>query len=712
MTAHSPCKRTAPFLHRNWLKGVKALQESSVMGSIISAPRHKLPHGEGDGRPTKRRRIASPDPRDIDHLVVSPHMSEPGLTLRIEVLKILHKDSKKVKSYQGTAAPRDVLTTKARCKVTIFDMSSPSPQVLHCQSQMCDLTTFKNPVGPHRIARVDLPRPFYVTQDSIMINRPDDGGFNLSDSYQLLIEFEAANAAHWPPLNSQDFGIPTESLYPPWGTAEHWIMSSKFDKVYGRLKNPLSLSARYPSDQSSYQTNYLMDIDLKWTAGFKAFQRLEKGSKHCITAADPDCDMYNDTAVSSIEDGITAVNDVNNHITTDESPVDLDDDFAGDNTPSRSLRAREKNKVYNLKVLSDQQLGRERKQPEPSLDGAVNEGRVQYLLPPDQPVSLDYYRCINCGAYHESMDQLQLHLETSHPTYEYMLDTTSQGPVFRVSALPETTVSPQKIHQLRRSMKPFNIQTILSGDQDWLTSRLGSEIDEPFKSPTRPASDRITTGSPGAKAPKPLMRRPEKAKRRKALVPSISQPLFHPISKAILKPGQDVPQTAPDNTWLIQKHRESISDFSDVTLAEKEYIWEWDGYILRQNITSGAYFARAWLNFVEEKASWLVDVEHRMLEFGKHSSVLLARNALDDGVMQLAFQHINDARTKGAQRENQHNEGTGLEAKDRSPKQSPRVSQIRKGANGCTVCQLPVLGPRLLVCSDTVRPNSLKLSSS
>lgn len=665
---------------------------------------HKLPHGGShDGPPPKRRRISSPDSLDMDRLVASPRMSESGSTLRIEVLKILHKDSKRVKTYYGETPP-DFFNTKARCKVTIFDMSSGPPQVLHCQSQLCDLITFQNPAGPYRIARVDLPRPFFVPHESILINRPDDGGFDLSDSYQLVIELEAANETNWPPLDEQDFGIPLQSLYPPWGTTRQWILSSTFDSVFGRLKHPLSLSARYPSDQSSYQTNYVMSVDLRWTAGFKALRRLEKGSMGCINAIDPDVDMYSDSVLGQpCENG---ANGVNGHI-HGESLHDQDDELTGDQTPSRSLRTREKNKIYNLKVLSDQAIGREKKQRGRNLNPETNDGRVQYILPTDQPISLDYHRCVSCGAYHDSMDQLQLHLQSSHPAYNYILESTSQGPLFRVSSLREPTVSPHKAIHLGRATKPFNLQTLISGDQSWALSRLGLDADEVFKSPTKSFLDRVQSGSPVAKPPKLPLRRPVKAtKISKVLVPKIPQPLFHPISKAKLKPGQEVPQNVLDSTWLIQRHRESIAEFSDVTAAEKEYIWEWDGYILQQNITSAAYFSRNWLGFVEEKASWLSGKDHRMLEFGKHASVLLARDALDDEDLQQAFKYINEARAKLTHGQTQQTETSGIDgqAKDMaSTKQSLKVSQIRKGANGCTVCQLPVLGPRLLLCANVVR---------
>ncbi|EQL04130.1 Zinc finger domain-containing protein, PHD-finger [Ophiocordyceps sinensis CO18] len=733
MTVHSPRQRTAPFLHRTWLKGVQALQESSVMGSIISSSMHKVSHpADSDGtRPAKRRRLSSPDSFDTDRLIASPPMSESGSTLRIEVLKILHKDSKKVKSYQGAAGiPRDLVTSKARCRITIFDLSCGPPQVLHCQSQLCDLITFKNPVGPHRVARVDLSRAFYVPSDSILINRPDDGRFDLSDSYQLLVELEAARAASWPPLDSRDFGIPTTSPFSPWASSQPWVMSTRFDSVVGRLKHPLSLSTRSPSNPATFQTDYVMDVDLRWTAGFNAFRRPDKDSKPCITAIDPDVDPYRDANFEHVQDD--DANGTNGHLIGDhghlvgdnghlvgdngqlfgdnghlfgESSHEQDDDFLHDQTPSRSLRTREKTKVYNLKVLSDQAQGRDHKRRGRSASATITEGRVHYLLPSDQPVCLDFFRCVSCGAYHESMMQLQLHLQTTHPTYEYVLETTSQGPPqFRVSAPRESFVSPIKTYQLGRQVKPFDLPTLAAGDLSWVTSRLGPENDEPFRlSPPRSLVDRLQSGSPVSRASKTATpRRTPKPKTSKTLVPVIAQPLFHPISKALLVPGQEVPETVPDDTWLIQKHQESIGDFSDVTVAEKEYIWQWDAYILRKNLTSVAYFPREWLGFVKEKAAWLVSEERRMLEFGKHSSVLLARDVLNDKAIKKAFFYIEDARAEMRRLgHGQSDAPWNPETTDVATKQSPKSSQIRKSASGCIVCQLPVLGPMLLVCSNT-----------
>ncbi|UNI16198.1 hypothetical protein JDV02_002658 [Purpureocillium takamizusanense] len=701
MTVHSPYQRTAPFLQRNWVKVHKPLHESSVMGNIMASPTHKGPQlSATDGRrPAKRPRISSPDSFDVGSLIAAPHTTDTGSVLRIEVLKVLHRDSKKVRSAQGAVIPRDVLTTKAACRITIRDVSSAFPRVLHCQSQLCDLTTYKNPVGPHRVARVDLPRPFYVPQESILVTRPNDDRYDLSDKYELLVELESANdGVRWPPLHPQtDFGISVNAF----DSSQFSILSSHFDSIFGRQRQPLEFAPGYPSDRFAVPTNYIMDIDLKWGSGLKSLKHIDKDSKPCITAIDPDADPYGDINFEHPADDVANGIDGINGLSNGDASHDHDDDLRGDQTPSRSLRTREKSKNYNLKVLSDQAQGRERRRRARIANHTVNEGRVQYLLPSDQPVCLDFYRCVNCGAYHESMPQLQLHLKMNHPAYEYVLETMSQGPQFRVSAVRAMPTTPSRI--ATRQPQVFNIPSFSAGDLPSVSARAAQDEDL-LRSPSIKAqANRPASGSPAPKLSKLPGRGVVKSKERKVLVPNISQPLFHPISKATLQPGQEVPETVPDDTWLIQKHQESIGEFTDVDATEKEYIWEWDGFILRKNITSAAYLPRAFLDFVEAKAVWLVAENHRMIEFGKHCSVLLARDLLDNETMKRAFTYIRSARaTKTSSSDGQTSEADSSWGGDGAPRQSPRSTQIRKSSSGCSVCQLPVLGPTLLLCSNKV----------
>lgn len=186
------------------------------------------------------------------------------------------------------------------------------------------------------------------------------------------------------------------------------------------------------------------------------------------------------------------------------------------------------------------------------------------------------------------------------------------------------------------------------------------------------------------------------------LVPVTKQPLYDPLSKAELVPGTEVRQPFADDTWLIQKHRDTVHDYSDVNPAEKEYMKEWDAFIIKKRISSDAYVARAFSEFVKEKAYWLVASQSRVEEFGKHLSVLTARAALDDQTIQDAVSRVQDAR-------GQKPLVPGKEKDKDKLKESPKEAQYRS-SKGCAVCGRPVRGPSILICANEVSLDSLPKS--
>ncbi|KAI5457264.1 hypothetical protein BGZ63DRAFT_364579 [Mariannaea sp. PMI_226] len=710
-------QRTAPFLQENWLNGVNNAAKRSAMGGGLSTPKRQqqfndMRHVETDERgapPSKRRRMSSPDSLVMEDLIASPGGSQTRPTLRIEVFKVLHKDSKKVRAFQSAIQARDVLTTKGRCRITVYDMTTSCHRVLHCESQACDIFTYKNPVGPHRIARIELPRAFYVPEESILVNRIDENVVDFPDVCKLVVQLESASKGQWPPLETHDFGIPAGDQGPLADTPKRqWIMTSEFTEIFGRCRKPVHLSSSQRPDETLRLTDYIMDVDLSWSSGFRAYRRIEKGSLPCITAIDPEAEIYATQRFEphlepNFDDELNgATNGINGHYHEDNSSHEAEDDMMmeGDQTPSRSLRVRESNKIYNLKVLSDQAQGRERKRRARAGQATTSEGRVTYFLPTDQPVALDSYRCIACGWGHKTMALLQLHLQSCHSDYECILEMTSQGPQFRVSSRPEpVSVSPSKTFRLARPLKPFCLQLWAPGDHSY-ENRLTDIDQEDVRSPDKSSTSRQLFGPSAAQLVEQENRPPPK--KRKVLIPETGQPVFDPVSKVRLKPGDEVPIAPKDNDWLIHKHRENIAEFSDVTPAEKEYVCKWDAYILQQHLTSSAYFPRAWVSFIRDHAAWLASSKQRMLEFAKHSSYLLARDLLDDAMINTAFGCINAERSKFKSNANGEQRPNGVNCEqtpDATPSQSPRAAQIRKNKNGCAICQLPVLGPRMLLCS-------------
>jgi hypothetical protein len=687
-------QRQLPFLKRNIARAVNAF--SGAFGSpVLGRGENGIVVTEDGQHPRKRRRLSTPD-HDLDKLIIaSPKSSDSRHMLRVEILRCHHKDSKKVRPSFG-AVVADA-TTRANCRVTISDMTLGRPRVLHCDSQTCNVITFKNPAGPRRVARVELPRPFYVPRDSLLVNRLDDATYDLADTYKLSVEIESADGANWPPLNGEDLGELSSSRLIQ-SSSRYWVFSSTFDKLYGRLKEPLVLTARTGLGESSTKTDYEMDVDLQWSSGYLALKRLQNGSKPCINAIDPDSPKTNGHREAPDDEIMEDVGD----------DVDDADGVAnGERPPSRSLRTRGGEKVYNIKALIDKAHGRKGRRRKPNTSVQGGEGRVRYLLPPDQPVCLDGFRCVSCGAFHQSLNHLRLHLQSIHSDYEYKLETTSQGPQFHVTFQPEPPTTPSKTFSIKPPTQVFNLERFVAGDDSWRSSRLDPDTKADFITSHEAKAEfaAIASKSPSKKSFKAVSEAQAPSPRTKILIPETRHVFYHPVSKQELKVGQEVPYPVVESQWFHHKHRESLNDVDGVTPAELEYIKEFDGVMREHDITARVYFPRAWLDFVRKKADWLVEAKHRMVEFSVHESYLLASDLIRDEHIQDAIGMIEQARS---QRRKLHSsspgeEGPGTAATGKVAEAPPKTPAIRKSASGCAACGLPVLpGPHGLVCSNKV----------
>lgn len=170
-------------------------------------------------------------------------------------------------------------------------------------------------------------------------------------------------------------------------------------------------------------------------------------------------------------------------------------------------------------------------------------------------------------------------------------------------------------------------------------------------------------------------------------MPYTQQPLFDPLSKAKLVPGTEVRRTFPNDAWLIQKHRDIVQDFCDVDASEKEYIKEWDAFIQKKHIVSEAFIGRAVVEFVNEKAGWLLESSSRVLEFGKHMTLLIARGVGEHTVKSV------QAKLGEARLQKLSGQPPAIKTSKELPKRDPK---------GCAVCGRIVRGPSFLLCANEV----------
>jgi len=739
-------KRDTPFIQQDWVQGVESFQHlgakrravgSNKNGTIFRAQPSQ--HDQSHDRPSKRRRTLEQPMPKLCCDTIYPFKPQRSMRrqLRINVVKIFHRATLLVKGngiFNGRIAPPDeeeVATWKARCGIRITCGETEGP-VYYIRTP-CELQTHKNPVGPGSMARIAL-NPRVIREEQLHIHR--DGLPDWADSYALRVELESDGGGDWPPLGWQslveDVDVAKETRVPP----HEWTLSAEIPNLYEGRRARIPLSLEFDSDRR-VPTNFVVEVDIRWSMPFsqeaiKKRQELKWGPS--ITAVDFDEVATNGTGRqesidkskttptrpsgtslhrqhSGLSTKVNGFSSKANALVQDdidylESDAD-DEDVGGDVTPSRSRRANTKNKVYNLKKLSDKAHGKKPRQRRMMGKGHVFEEQpkgVVWILPDEKFREPSFRCCIPfCWAKNPSWEVLRLHLRNHTPKgYQVHLLEKIDGFVhLQISHRPEVRYrgppSKPRTFQLGRAKGALDLKAFNDGDESWVTDRYGPDNESDYddyrfeerlkdndEHKDAGHKERILDAEQQEKYPV------SKSGTHGLKIPQTKYPLFDPLSKVLLQPGAEYRRPVADNSWLIHKHREVVHDYSDVSTTEKEYIKEWDSFMIGRHISSDVYVPRAVVAFAREKATWLITETSRAEEFGKHMAVLLAKDILDEDSMNEALDHISEARV--AQKNADWVATSALKPK----------SPTYRSKGGCVVCQLPVLGPSLLLCTNEV----------
>ncbi|KAH7021539.1 uncharacterized protein B0I36DRAFT_394103 [Microdochium trichocladiopsis] len=666
MAATTPFKRDFPFLHRAWKTAVGHLSPYAPEGIFTTNGEHGVT-GNGDDaghRPAKRRRLSqSSADRGLGDLVGKILPDEPchfEKALRIEVLKITQRggpvltpDSSTKDASAGSPVKKDKVTTSVRCRCKLIICRAPRPEelrILYCDSQICNVKVPSDADGGRRMARIYLTKPFHIPAEKIYVLREDDDLFTLEDSYFISVELESAGDPNWPPQAL----LAKEQRDDAKDAGKRWVLSAQttyqFDKH--RTTAPVKLRRKVGFEADA---GLDLDIDLRWPtnhAGAPLRARPVESPSEVKAAASGALETLTSGQLNQSAETENIIRAGDGH----EPPPDEDFDETGEAvTPTRALRQKKK-QIYNLKALSDKARGKglkERKQQVKATESGLEAGRVTWVLPQLGQVTTADFGCIRCYATHPSQALLLQHTE-DHPEFKFRLDLSGK-------------------HGMRI-----------------LISQHGQPTPEPEDAESEPAREMTPRKQPKPRVSHQKQQRllPVKPKDPRQLIPDNKQPLYNRVTKATLAPGALIEPPPVDDSWLMQKHRDVILDYSDVHAEEKEYICEWDAFVLKQRITSEPHLQNVYLSFIEEKASWLTSRQSRMIEFAKHLTYLKARNSLTQETIIKAFAMLRDAKADAE------------EVSSEEPKPaSPRV-EGRRSASGCGVCGQPVRGPSTLICDN------------
>ncbi|KAI1129823.1 hypothetical protein F5Y10DRAFT_237340 [Nemania abortiva] len=673
MATVSPYKRDSfPFIHRAWKTAVEY-----GMGIKLSTANGDAPtNGDHPPRPLKRRRVVEASPeaaREGPGRCLPEIPDDVEKSLRIEVLSITRTESsnpRPVNMHYGNGSPdkRDIPVIKARCRVLICEWRPDVCRVLHCDSQICNFKVFRDSDDVCRTARIYLPTPFQVPSGKLFIERQDEGGFSLGDEYLVRVEIESAGDPKWPPMdllpkrqvNDVDSSDP-----------RRWILSSQI--IYAFEKGRASGDVKIQKKKEELSLGLTMDMDLRWST-----QHVAASSARLGDSAPPPDVKVNQTngALEPLTNGHvngrvdTASNDSRKAEIERNGAADDDEEHEEATTPSRSLRTREKQN-YNIKLLSDKARGKELKEKKRRKLANLERkgGSVTWAVPLIGEFTLDSYHCVRCFATHSSMQLLQKHLE-NHTDMMYKVDPVHA--YVRIYAPDEEEL--RSVHPTFHSFSSLEDQES-DAEGDISPQKLSKRLSQQRNKPSQPP--------------------PTKPRDNRRLIPNIKQPLYDRLSKSRLEPGSLVDPPPVDDTWLVQKHRDIIRDYSDVHQDEKEYIFEWDAFVNRDCVTSSPHLQDVYIRFVQDKASWITASQNRMTEWAKHLSYLKSRNALADETIAEAIVIMRRSRS---QRRPEQAEAT------KAP--SPR-SACRKSKAGCPVCGQPVRGAASLICSNLDCSNAM-----
>ena len=501
MAGNNPSHRNLPFLQRSWAKGVGSWQ---TMGSKHALAPSNGPDDHAASRQIKRRRLdepshpspplSDPSPRPQDYaglsgLPVPPNRGPRALSF--EVLKILHKKSSLVR-FHGNTAPtvKGVTASRARCRVQLYHGS----QRLYSETRECNVRSYKNPVGPSRMARICLAEPFVITEDKLLVPRRDPRGhttFALGDSYSIVVDLESDGDANWPP-----FPVRAEGHDKPETEPRQWVLSATLGDIFtaARARIPLKQLPQAKA-KSAADTDFAMEVDVRWSTGLSVRPTV-RGQEKSIVAVDPfeegtptlprsghgrfDGYLGNGNGYGDHLNGINGMDGADGPNGTDSQAEDEDDDMDGDETPNRSLRTRE-SKNYNLKDLSAKAQGKtpRRRRRLEKWDISVDDPRVSYSLPaPGEHFTLPSFQCCLCWEVQQSMTQLRLHF-LSHPRYTFAYDRRPGrgGNTVVVTHEDQEPDSPSVpcIYQLGLATLELDPAEYVNGDDSWLRSRYGPD---------------------------------------------------------------------------------------------------------------------------------------------------------------------------------------------------------------------------------------------
>lgn len=579
-----------------------------------------------------------------------------------------------------------VYNIRCICRVAIFyakNDENPGEVKNQDYQEICRFVkscTLRTTVGEDRAItrKIILPEPFVFQPDHFYVNRRSRN-FNghcrpgFADKYSLQVFLDPkGHCPSWPPLkyltgkdedpirDMIDDGTAMLEDLSLYCHTNPWFGQERHDNV------PLQICHK----NSRQQIPYSLKLKVNWTLPIES-RHLAKSpksdagtKKEPIEPAEPEKPAEH---LAVFDNGILPVSPLPRRV--GEPAIQY--------SPDRAARRRANVPTYNLKKLSTIAQGRSPRAPRTSNPRARSGQRGS----DDREVTVTYsfgradatevgikretivpgLNCPFCLSCNRSPEELRLHLHNNHSSYKFHLRRPNPPRVAYFIELTKNrpgSTSPgdrKRTFQLGRPATLFDLEQYLGGDETWTKARYGplhnhwpehlhrgqgqdsSMSSSPFES--RQSSPNTSNDTDEMmdfehKAVKLPVRH-----RQVYYVPKTAKPLYCSITKRVLTPGDPLPNSDDefDESWLHQKQRDNINDFTDIAQIEKDYINKWNPFIVNEHLTSDAYLQDALVRFVEANKMWIAEKVERRQEFMRQAETFTIRGHLDEAHARLCM---------------------------------------------------------------------------
>jgi hypothetical protein len=611
-------------------------------------------------------------------------------SLRVDIVEINPASAVDVESFAVQHPRKSQIDIKCRCSVMIFyakNDENPGDVRPADYAEVCRLTkfcilriTFGEDDGVSR--QFVMPEPFVFQPDQFHVNRrlrkPNGQWshfkFDFADKYNLQVLVEPVGSHQdWPPVD-----IPTvEELRSIEDGPASPISEALEDRqlTYDELNLFCKTEARLDALLDPDRQNRLLELQLQ-NSNRTAKQVLPYTLKLEIKWALPShlCPQTLPMRAPKAEESSRAILPPPLSVNILESPVRrLREDISASNSPAdRSQRRRSNVPTYNLKALSAQAQGKsprvrrslmkdfkseQRGSGDDEVNVTYNFGKADAAeTGVKQTTVISGLDCPFCNSHYSQVDDLRLHLHTDHTMFKFHLRKASPPRIsFFVEVCksrngPTMNVERQKTYQFGQPMSLFHLEKNLGGDESWAKGRHGplhntwpehlidrhdsslssSPHESRHSSPntSNDTDDLMEFESSELKLPV----RPRKV----FYVPKTAKPLYDTITKRILQPGEELPNSDDEKEegWLRQKSRDLINDFTDVTFEEKDFINTYNPFIINEQLMSPKYLPEAIIRFADSHKTWFAERRSRKKEFMKLMEVFILRGVVEEKTLE------------------------------------------------------------------------------